>query len=85
MIVKNELTIQKRNFLIKILYNRKTVFRRRNGVGWVGFWDRKPNPLKVWVSRVGLELELGWVGFFLNYPWWQMKKSMIFFDHKNQF
>ena len=30
----------------------------RNGMGWVGFWARKPNPLKVWVGRIRLELGL---------------------------
>ena len=48
------------------LINFIIAYTRRNSVGWVGFWDRKHNPLKVWVGRVGLELGLGWVGFFLG-------------------
>ena len=39
---------------------------RRNGVGWVGFWDQKPNPRKVWVGRVGFGFGVGWVGFFFR-------------------
>ena len=67
---------QSAQFIIKSLRLQKSTnwtvwlffirIRRRNGVGWVGFWNRKSNPLKVWVGRVGLELGLGWVGFFLG-------------------
>ena len=53
--------------------------RRQNGVGWVGFWDRKSNPLKVWIGRVGLELGLGWVGFFFELSMMANEKINDFF------
>ena len=37
-------------------------------MGWVGFLVRKPNPLKVWVGRVGAGFGVGWVGFFFGLP-----------------
>ena len=52
----------------KYVFHVRDIFTRRNGVGWVGFWDQKPNPRKVWVGRVGFEFGVGWIGFFFELP-----------------
>ena len=52
----------------KITVRPPVIHRRRNGVGWVGFWPRKPKPLMVWVSRVGSGFGVGWIGFFVGLP-----------------
>ena len=46
----------------------KKSITRRNGVGWVGFWFQKPNPLKMWIGRVGSEFGVDWIRFFFELP-----------------